>query len=253
MTKTFTAAAILLVLISSGCRSDAPQDAAPAGWPEDLRNFSIVWTGDAGVDLVTGPAVPVRAYIESFLLGELTGDQKYFYPGFADAVAEELRPGSSSAKQWVGTVTNHLLSLNRSDSDVTATGCMYTYTAASPRGEEYEAQAVPPGAPEAGITAFKVTLSAPSEPSSSDPQEGPARTPVTDVFGGYTVTGYDGGYFGAQGADPIWPEYQRTTDECVANAPDPLERRKYLSTNYLPRSEFATLPPAPGWPTEPAS
>jgi hypothetical protein len=263
MMKTFTAATavMLSVLFSAGCRSDAAQQAAPAGWPEELRNFSFVWTAEDGIDLSTGPTVPVRAYIESFFLGELTGSDKYLYPGFGGAVDEKLRPGESSpGPDWVGTQTNHLLSLDRSDSDVTAIGCMYTYNAASPHGQdkqgqdEYEAQAVPPGAPGAGITAFKVTLTAPPKPSGpSDPQTGSARTPFDDVFGGYKVTGYFGGYVSTKGPDSIWPEYQQSTDECIAKAPDPVERRKYLSTNYLSRSEFPTLPASPGWPEKPAS
>jgi hypothetical protein len=261
MIKTFTSAAVVIVsvAVSAGCRTEAPEknaDAA-AGWPADYRNFSIVWTGEKGIDLVTGPAVPVRAYIESFLLGELTGDEKYLYPGFTDAVSEQWRPSYSSpaAGAWVGTETNHLLSLERSDSNVTAIGCMYTYNAASPHGDDrYEARAVPPGAPEAGIIAFKVTLSAPSDSSDpGDPQKGPARTPFDDVFGGYKVTGYHGGYFSAEAADPIWPENQQATKDCIDKAPDPLERRKFLSQNYLSRSEFQTLPAAPGWPAKPAS
>jgi hypothetical protein len=256
--KTFASAAVVVLSVfsSAGCRSAAPEKTAPAGWPEELRNFSIVWTGEQGIDLVAGPAVPVRAYIESFLLGELTGDEKYLYPGFADAVEEKWGPGGSAAPEpWVGTATNHLLSLERSGSDVTAIGCMYTYNAASPHGDdEYEAQAVPPGAPEAGIIAFKVTLSAPSQSSGpGEPQKGPARTPFDDVFGGYKVTGYFGGYFSAKGADSIWSEYQQATADCIAKAPDPLERRKYLSSNYVSRSEFPTLPAAPGWPAKPAS
>jgi hypothetical protein len=152
-------------------------------------------------------------------------------------------------------MTNHLLSVDSSGGDVAAIGCMYTYNAASPHGDdEYEAQAVPPGAPEAGIIAFKVTLSAPSETSGPDgPQQGPSRAPSDNVFGGFKVTGYFGGYFSAEGADPVWPENVQSTADCVAKAPDPLERRKYLSTNYLSRSEFATLPAAPGWPAKSAS
>ncbi len=260
MIKTFsTAAAVILSILSSaGCRSEASKDtdSAAAGWPEDFRNFSFVWTAESGIDLVNGAAVPVRAYIESFLLGGLTGEEKYEYPGFHDAAEDKWRPGGSSTTQSpIGTMTNHLLSLDRSGSDVTAIGCMYSYNAASPHGnDEYEAWAVPPGAPEAGIIAFKVTLSAPSGPSGpTDPQQGPSRAPSDDVFGGYKITGYYGGYVSAKGADAVWPENVQSTADCVAKAPDPLERRKYLSTNFLPRSDFATLPAAPGWPAKAAS
>lgn len=257
MRRTCSATAIIVsVLLSAGCQSEAPKEAesAPAGWPEDFRNFSIVWTSESGIDLASGPAVPIRAYVESFLLGGLTGEQKYFYPGFTDAAEEKWRPGGSSATRApAGTMTNHLLSLGRSGSDVTAIGCMYTYGVASPKDDEYLAWAVPPGTPEAGIIAFKVTLSAPSDVTgTSNGQSGPARTPSDDVFGGYKVTGYYGGYISAEGADSVWPEYQNATSECIALAPDPLERRKFVSTNYLPRGDFPTLPPSPGWPQRPA-
>jgi hypothetical protein len=248
-------AAVLSVLVTAGCRSETPEQSAAAGWPEDFRNFSIVWTAASGIDLVTGPAVPVRAYLESFLLAALAGDEKYVYPGFDDAAEERWRPGESSViESPVGTMTNHLLSLDRSGGDVTAIGCNYSYHVASPKDDEYEAWAVPPGTPEAGIIAFKVTMSAPTESTvPSDPQEGPERTPFDDVFGGYQVTGYFGGYVSAKGADPVWPENQQATADCIAQAPDPLERRKYLSTNYLSRSEFQTLAPSPGWPAKPVS
>ena len=261
MIKKITAAAvaILSVLVSAGCRSEPAKQAEPAGWPDEFRNFSIVWTADKGIDLVNGAVVPVRAYIESFVLGRLTGDEKYVYPGFTDATEDKFRPSFSSPAEgpWVGTMTNHLLSVKRSGSDVSVIGCMYTYGAAAPSKhgkDEYDAQTAQPGTPDAGIAAFKVTLGAPSESSSSgEPQQGPARAPFDDVFAGYKVTGYDGGYVGAEGQNPIWPEYQSATADCIAKAPDPLDRRKFLTSNSLSRTEFATLPPAPGWPAKPAS
>ena len=73
------------------------------------------------------------------------------------------------------------------------------------------------------------------------------------MFGGYKITGYDGGYLGAEGQNPTWPQYQSATADCLAKAPDPLDRRKYLTGNSLPRTQFATLRPAPGWPAKPAS
>ncbi|WP_458318545.1 hypothetical protein [Mycolicibacterium brisbanense] len=213
----------------------------------------MVWTADRGVDLVEGPVPAVRAYIESFFLVSLTGDDKYLYPGFLNAVADEWRPstGDPAGKPWVGTVTNHVLSLSRNGSDVSAIGCMYTYGAASPDGKgEYEARGAPIGAPEGGVSAFKVTLDA--DAGSKPPQRGPARTPFDDVFAGYHVTGYWGGYFEANTTNNWdWPGRDQATDDCIAKAPDPFERRRYLLGNYLPQSEFPTLPVNPGWPAKP--
>lgn len=239
----FAAASALVVLACVACAQGGNPDLRPAGWPDDYKNFTIVWTGEKAVDLVTGPAPAVRAYIESFFLVRLTGDDKYLYPGFDGAVADEWRPGTGdpAGKPWVGTVTNHLLSLSRNDSDVSVIGCMYTYGAASPDGKgEYEAHGAPIGAPEGGISAFKVTLAGNSGTAGAiPPQTGPARTPVDDVFSGYRVTGYWGGYFEGDSMNNWnWPEREQATEECIAKAPDPFERRNYLLENSLPQSTF---------------
>ncbi|OMC27967.1 hypothetical protein A5740_20590 [Mycobacterium sp. GA-1841] len=215
--------------------------------------------GEQNIDLVTGPAVAVRAYLESFFLVRLTGDDKYLYPGFSDTVPKKWWPRESdtaSDKPWIGTITNHLLSLTRTGSEVAAIGCMYTYRTASPHSEgEYEAHGVPVGAPEAGIAAFKVTVDVGAESTEPEPpQTGPARSPFENVFGNDQVTGYWGGYFGAETTNNWnWPERERATPECITKAPDPLERREYILGNYLAENEFPTLPVKPGWPEAPGS
>ncbi|OBF44326.1 hypothetical protein A5719_07620 [Mycolicibacterium peregrinum] len=232
-------------------------ESGPAGWPAGYESFTIVWTGEEGVDLAEGPAVAISAYIESFFLVELTGDDKYLYPGFSTAVADEWRPRTNSPTAdgpWIGTATNHLMSLSRKDSAVSVIGCMYTYGVGSfADNGEYSARGASLGTPEAGISAFKVSLEAdPSSVDSTITQSGPARTPSDDVFGGYRVTGYWGGYVSADTMNNRnWPERRQSTDECVAKAPVPLERRNYVFDNYLPASDFPTLPAKPGWPVAP--
>lgn len=243
---------LLSVLAGAGCRTEAPEQVASAGWPDRFRDLSFVWTGDEGVELRYGPAVAVRAYVESSILGELTGDEQYVYPGFVKATDENLRPSydSPAEREWVGTITNHLLSVGRSGADVTAAGCMYTYGSASPREDEFEPNTIPRDTPDAGVFPFTVMLSTPAEPSYPGAQEGPARAPVDDVFVGYRVTAYNGGYFHAWRSNSF-VRYQTILADCIAAAPDPLERRAYVTQNYLPRSDFPTLPPSPGWPAEP--
>lgn len=246
---------LLSVLAGAGCRTEAPEQVASKGWPERFDDLSFVWTGNKGVDLVSGPTVAVRAYVESFMLGELTGDERYLYPGFVKATDEHLRPGYNRRAEfvWVGTIKNHLLSVERSGADVTATGCMYVYGSATGRDYEYAPNSIPRGTPDAGVTPFRVMLSAPAEPPDTGVQEGPARAPSDDVFAGYRVTGYVGGYFLAPGTE--WSDapsdYQTMIADCIAAAPDSTERRIYITQNYLPRSDFPTLPPSPGWPAGP--
>jgi hypothetical protein len=44
------------------------------------------WTGEPRIDLYSGPAVPLRAYLESFWLVELFSDLDVGYPGFQRAI-----------------------------------------------------------------------------------------------------------------------------------------------------------------------
>jgi hypothetical protein len=222
MIKGITGAVVIVlsVLSSTSCTggSTVNVDTAAIGWPQGLEDFTITWTAEPGIDLSAGASVPVRAYLESFFLAEATGNPTYGYPGFVDAVPESLRPAGKTPTTgpWVGTETNHLLSLTRTGGDVTAIGCMYTYGAASSDADgKYVAHGYPPGGIAAGIPPFKVTLSAPS--GSGQAQRG------------------------------------QPTDECRDKAPDPLERRQALTGNFPPRSDFRTLPARPGWPAKPAS
>ena len=64
-----------------------PAPAPPAGWPTDLADFTIAWTAEPGIDVMTdGAAIAARAYEESYYLAAITEDEKYLYPGFADSV-----------------------------------------------------------------------------------------------------------------------------------------------------------------------
>ncbi|MCV7160536.1 hypothetical protein [Mycolicibacterium brisbanense] len=249
------AAGALAILASAACAPGRIPDPSPAGWPEDYRDFTIVWTGEQGIDLVNGSAVVVRAYLESVQLVEMTGDQKYAYPGFADAVDEELRPANSEPEDrpWVGTQRNHILSVTRSGDTITADGCMYTYRVASlDSNGRYEPRAYPTKEPDGGMSAFRVTLRAPSDSANGHQSEvGPARTPFDDVFGQYRVTAYWGGYFRSRAGSGDGQVLQHITDACVAAAPDPFEQRLRLISSFPPRAELPTLPPYPGWPAKP--
>ncbi len=51
------------------------------------------------MDLVSGPAVPLRAYLESYRIGQLTGDIGAAYPGFDRAVPASPSPDSDAPVQ----------------------------------------------------------------------------------------------------------------------------------------------------------
>lgn len=254
-----TIALFAVVFLISACTSSKQDPQPPAGWPKGFEDFTIQWSAEPGIDLVNGPAVAARAYLESFQLATLTADEKYLYPGFADAVGP--KPSDSSKAQmwphvdgkpkepWVGTQRNHILSITQSDNQIKVVGCMYTYSVGYQDSDgKYSAKAYPPGGQDAGIAPLGVVMTAPSATEKQGAQQGPARTPSDDVFGGYQVTGRVSGLFSSSGEVSGMPDFQQTLHTCVEKAPDPLDRRNFFTSKFHPRSDFPTSPPTPGWP-----
>ncbi|GCA98588.1 MULTISPECIES: hypothetical protein [Mycolicibacterium] len=71
-------------------------------WPNELDGLRFRWTAEPGIDLLTGPAVPLRAYLESYRVGYMTKTIDTVYPGFQRAVPEIPIPASSgsAAAEW---------------------------------------------------------------------------------------------------------------------------------------------------------
>ena len=97
--------AVLLILVGlAGCRGEeTPPEPAFANWPESLGDFRFGWSAEAGVDLVSGPAVPLRAYLESYRIAQLTKDIGAAYPGF-DRAVPPLPPPHSDAPAQLGGI-----------------------------------------------------------------------------------------------------------------------------------------------------
>ena len=189
---------VVLMLAVAGCTPRPPENPAPpppSGWPTELADFTIAWTAEPGIELLTdGAAIATRAYVESYYLASITENEKYLYPGFADAVepdqpggppgTSELHPklGYSDPAIWIGTARHHVLGITRSDSDVTLTACAYLFGTAReiPNRDGYAANVGTSYDLNSGIFPMRVGLRAPSDSESKSPaQEGPRRRRTT--------------------------------------------------------------------------
>lgn len=255
---------IIAVLSGTGCTSNRQSGqtptatAHPGGWPATLNDFTVVWTAEPGIDVITSPAVAVRAYTESYLLASITSDGKYLYPGFKQAVDPNQPEGHPTGTQylwpktdepqhpWVGTAQEHILSINTSGRDLTVVTCEYLFGAAAQgRNQGYTPMIAQPP-PDSGIYPARITMTAPEPPGPQmDPQRGPARAPSTDVFNGWRITSHQGGYFALSGIGAEWPNHNQDRDACLAKAP---QHPDLLRGGEYPRSAFPTQPPSPGWP-----
>lgn len=263
------AACVVFVVISiAGCSSGAHRSEAsstpsspPAGWPAALTDFTFVWTAEPGIDVTAGPAVPVRAYTESYLLASIMGDTRYLYPGFQQSVdpnqsinhpigTQSLWPKTNAPQQqWIGSVQVHILSVTTAGRDVTVVACEYTFGSAQPARHGYEPNIGKPP-PYSGIDPLRITMETPAKPGPESPQRGPAPTPSVDVFNGWRITSHQGGYFAQSGVGDEWPNASEDRDTCLAKAPPHPDLQR---GGEYPRTDFPTLPPSPGWPAPSAA
>jgi hypothetical protein len=64
-------------------------------WPPEANEFRFHWSAAPGIDLETGPAVALRAYLESVRLAAFAGgDASAVYPGFLHATPENTAPAT---------------------------------------------------------------------------------------------------------------------------------------------------------------
>jgi hypothetical protein len=272
--RPFAAAlALAALLASSACTPEEP--APPPPLPPPLQSWSnalvsdlrMQWTAAPGIDLLGGPAVPLRAYMESRKLAFTTGDLDNLYPGFRRAV-QRNRPDSPSSSEWgiwpdenipakspiVGNIGQHILSITTADRDVSAVVCSYGYTSAKDDGHGQFVTAGPVrnfDPAHTGISTHLVKMRAPEAPSPTlPPQRGPLPAPVDDVFGTWTITGILDDYSAVDEPswDRQWPTFRADVAGCDNGAPDSQERRDFLVRGSHPRSDFPTKPAYPGWP-----
>jgi hypothetical protein len=248
--------------VLAGCHLAESHQSTIQRWGGVLNDLRYQWDGEPGIDMLTGAAVPVRAYIESRMLAQSMGNLDYAYPGFTRAVPPDppdagwgLRPNVNHTLDTalVGNARYHILSLSRSADAVTATVCNYDYSVAhqvedGKENNKFESVARRLGWRPKGIFVERVTLAPPSDESSPlAPQAGPSPAPSDDVFGNWRITGY---LFSTSqpGFKSQWPSFDADLAKCVDKASDPPERRAFLTDGEHPRSDFPTSPATPGWP-----
>jgi hypothetical protein len=249
-----TVACVLLLLVVTACTKGTPTPAPPPNaierWSGAAADVRYRWSADPGIDLLSGPAVIVRAYIESVELAEIMFSADYVYPGFDRAVSPDgpnyvgPRPDLVYPPEHppVGTEYGHILGIEQKGRDVVATVCGYGYASAFNLGDgsvkvnHYSNY---------GTSITRVTMLAPvDEPMVPlPPQIGPLPAPVDDVFGDWRVAASNLGLLASD-----WPTFPVDLQACIARGPDPIERRESLMTGKHTRADFPTLSALPGWP-----
>jgi hypothetical protein len=283
---------MLVVVLIGGCghsaqgpttkTSSQPGHLFP-NWPPLLNDFRFHWTSEPEIDVTTGPAMVVRAYLESYGVAETTFNADNVYPGFNRATPEnQQREGSflwqlvnvqpmghpftstpEEAQPHFGYKAFHFLELTPAGNGYRAIVCSGNYgefvPSASRPGkfssvgvDDSNGQPWPRGF--SGVSPHQIELSQhdprvganpPSPPTV--PQTGPAPAPDQDVFGNWFITGASQSFWGPF-PDPksFHPELEQ---RCEAAMPVPEDERLAIMTG------FKDKPPPhgeaiPGWPRD---
>ncbi len=275
-------AALLLMVALAGCQGDeAPPEPMFANWPATLNNFRFQWTAEAGVSLVSGPAVPLRAYLESYRIGQLTEDIGATYPGFDRAVPKLPAPNSDAPVQlevvrpvpgveqfgppgpFYGNEFFHILELTPVEDGYRAYVCDGLYNIFREGEEPGKYVSVVKYASNHaglndvnGIKVWRVEFTD-TPPAADAPamvtgdQRGPNPAPVGDVFGPWRITGASDFAWGTDikrefTADETVDGAQRSS-QCSDLLPQWRTERDAIIKRVLDTPPDAE-PASPGWP-----
>lgn len=281
-------ATLMAVIVLAGCggpsqTSLSPVPSAAQGrlspfWPPLLNDFRFHWSAEPGIDIFTGPAVIIRAYMESYDIATFTADISNVYPGFMRATPENqtyreapelqvtgIRPlgegysiTSKDARPHYGAVQYHLLEMNSTPDGWDVIGCTGNYAnfmeSEVVPGKFVSVAAFQPDAqprPGSGVRPFRITLTQLERGGPapvSVPQRGPAPAPNQDLFANWFITGASFGGWGPKNApEPLrWPPAS-LQQRCSQVMPQSESERLAIITG------FKDNPPphgdaVPGWP-----
>jgi hypothetical protein len=264
-------------------RPSATNDAA--NWPPILANFRFHWSADPGIDLLTGPAVPIRAYIESYYIAASTLSMDDAYPGFIRATPENdaldghylaqlarIRPlngvtsPSTEALARFGYMPIHILQIDPIGDGLRAIVCQGTYATyvkSSVQPDKYVSASAEPKSGQVtgtdpGVVVHRIELTDQDPRTAEAPsgtgsvlQRGPSPAPHDDVFGKWFFTGSSSSYWGP--IDAPAPESFPTPElreQCGDRLPEPESKRMEMMTGFKDEPAPSGIP-EPGWPAKP--
>jgi hypothetical protein len=277
-------AVVLLVIGLAGCQGTEKPAPKPtfANWPQALSDFRFRWSAEPGIDLVSGPAVPLRAYLESYRIAQLTKDLGATYPGFERAVPAPLPPPYSAStraelvairpapdaepfgppKPFYGNEYFHVLEVTQIEGGYRAYVCDGLYKMFRPAEQPGKYESVTRVESRTGLddvggimvwrVEFTDTPPVPSAPAmGTAPQKGPNPAPIGDVFGPWRITGTSDGAWGTQIVPESVPfskvDGVARVSHCSDKVADTRDGQEAFMKGEVDTPP-ATEPAEPGWP-----
>lgn len=274
-------ASMIAAMALTGCSSQG--DGSDYQPPSAVGRMTFRWTAEPGISLVDGPAVAVRAYLESYDRALFAQDERAAYQGFNRAVrpnaGDYLSPAglrrpvtnflAMKAPTSVGTEHLHIQRITQSSgqteaivfSDVRRISLMfdndwrgdppYRSLVNSVSGTVQPYGSMEPEFPvRMGITVMRILMSGSPEPA-QPAQHGSSNFPRGDVFGNWSIDEFSV-YVGQYSVHFDGESFTSTVPWATADAD--LEACKHFAQPLAePQTDgnsplYPTEPSDPGWP-----
>jgi len=268
-----------------GDGTEGPVSLSFVNWPAQLDGLRFRWSAEPGIDLLNGPAIPLRGYLESRDVTWLVNDAAAAYPGYDRAVVagapeEQTRSGlfdrnlpmklryvrtgsfpELTTLLFFGNVLFHVLELTPIESGYRAYVCAAHYRAfwKNKEGQFLSlARNMPDPESLLSVAAWRVEFSdvppvAGAPTAVTGVQRGPNPAPLGDVFGPWQITGASPegawGLLGDPSVTAELEEHDARVKLCVDRMPDSRDQIMALISQRLDSAPSA-LPAVPGWPAE---
>ena len=256
---------VLLVVMVSATACDSVDEHKPAPapsstptWPavnvyevpDQIRDATMVWSAEPGIDLFSDEGVVTRAAEESALIGLMAG-LDYAYIGFASSSDSTVGPvlgdfeADTGRGPFAGTVHGHIQQIIPTETGFDAVLCVLSVGLDVLVDGKYSPSRIANGEGSELRTRFirtGETVEAPARPplpSTANPDDLHWQAPIGNEFRGWKIDGFTD-------RDPITSGNGRCTQWARSLYPD--------TTPVIPRDAYANEDPPPvqpaypGWP-----
>ncbi|WP_280356203.1 hypothetical protein [Nocardia otitidiscaviarum] len=245
----FTATIGAVILLATGCggtdTNDTPtssSNARPSGVyqpPDEVRNATVVWSAEPGIDLFSTAATLIRASAESDIIGGYAG-LDHTYPGYATALALADTPRykvESDRGTIAGTLLMHIQRIQDTGDGYLVEFCGLSNAYGELHDGQYKMWYGRGTALAARFTRTDSTPTPETTTPTTTPSPAPDRmhwqAPTYDVFTGWTISHVVNRTSCDDWALSLYPDAPVENEISYSDTPPPVQ------------------PAYPGWPTHP--
>lgn len=249
-----TVSMVVALLALTGCNNHADRDRAAVSEvyeaPAQMRDATVVWSAESGIDLFSPESTLVRASHEASAIASLVGFN-YTYPGFSEASTVKVGGKDRSLEDetgrgpFVGTIHSRIMAITPTTSGFDSLTCVLSVGLDELRDGKYSPSKYVAHGHGSPIRTHYTRTAQPSAPTPAttnpipDPDRLHWQAPTGNEFNGWTFEGI------------FERDREAVEDLCTAwaqsifpNAPEIIAQDAYARDSPPP-----SQPADPGWPS----